>query len=219
MPAYKAAVFDLDGTLLDTLDDLADGVNAALAQFGYSPRTREEIRAFVGNGVRLLVARALPQGEENPQFEEVFAYFRAYYTAHSCVKTAPYAGVLAMLASLRERGVHIAVVSNKLESAVRDLCRRYFGDLVEVAVGDLDGRPRKPAPDGVFAALHSLGVAASEAVYIGDSDVDILTAQNAALPCIAVLWGFRDRECLASAGATVFAANAEELLTQLFQQT
>jgi len=216
--AYQAAVFDLDGTLLDTLDDLADGVNITLAHYGYPRRTREEIRSFVGNGVRLLVSRSLPSGEETPQFEEIFAYFKNYYSTHSRVKTAPYPGILAMLEELRRRGIFVAVVSNKLESAVRDLCSLFFGDLVTVAIGDLDGRPRKPAPDGTLAALASLGVSAADAVYIGDSDVDVETAHNAGLPCIAVLWGFRDAACLKNAGADFFAADSEELLSLLLSK-
>ena len=213
MPNFTTAIFDLDGTLLDTLDDLADAVNASLAAFGYPARTREQVRSFVGNGVRLLIVRALPQGDSNPDFEEVYAYFRRYYSAHSCEKTAPYPGILDALATLRARGVKIAVVSNKMESAVRDLTASFFPGLVEVAIGDLEGRPRKPAPEGVFAALECLGVGREGAVYIGDSDVDVETAQNAALPCISVLWGFRDEDCLRSAGADSFAKDTEELLS------
>lgn len=211
MPAYKAAVFDLDGTLLNTLDDLADAVNRALSEFGYPPRMRKEVRAFVGNGVRLLVSRALPQGEDNPDFERVFAFFRTYYTAHAQEKTAPYPGICDTLTALRAEGVRIAVVSNKLEEAVSALCRDYFGELVEVAVGDLVGRPRKPEPDGVFAALAALGVSAEETVYIGDSDVDVLTAHRAGLPCIGVLWGFRDEDCLVAAGADHLVSDAAAL--------
>ena len=215
MIKYKSAVFDLDGTLLNTLDDLADGVNEALTHFGYPPRTVEEVRRFVGNGVRLLIVRALPMGEETPNFEEVHAYFRTYYAAHSMIKTAPYPGIIEMLTKLKENGMKIAVVSNKFDAAVKELCKLYFGDLIDAAIGDLDPRPRKPAPDGTHAALRELGVSPEDAAFIGDSDVDILTARNAGLTPIGVLWGFRDRDCLEGAGAELLAQNADELFSLL----
>lgn len=202
---YKTAIFDLDGTLLDTLDDLRDAVNTALSAHGYPPRTREEICRFVGNGVRSLVSFCLPCGEETPDFEKILADFRAYYADHAEIKTAPYAGVRELLARLRAGGVRVAVVSNKFEAAVQALCRRYFGDLVEVAVGDAPARARKPAPDGVYAALASLGEGKESAVLIGDGETDVETARAAGIPCISVLWGFRDRACLTEAGATCFA--------------
>lgn len=215
MPKFKAAVFDLDGTLLNTLDDLADGVNEALAHFGYPLRTREEVRRFVGNGVRNLIVRALPDGEDTPNFEEVYSYFRTYYATHSMIKTAPYPGITEMLTALKKNGVKIAVVSNKFEAAVKELCRLYFGNLVDVAIGDLDTRPRKPAPDGTYAALREMGVLPEDAAFIGDSDVDIVTARNAGLTPIGVLWGFRDRDCLEGVGAELFATNTDELFSLL----
>jgi phosphoglycolate phosphatase len=215
MNRYRAAIFDLDGTLLDTLDDLADAVNYALETYGYPRRTRDEVRLFVGNGVRLLISRALPGGEGNPQFDAVLATFRTYYAANSQKKTAPYPGIPALLADLRASGVRVAVVSNKFDAAVRDLCAYYFGELVEVAVGESPEVPKKPAPDTVFRAMQLLGVQPEDCVFIGDSDVDVETAKNAALPCIAMLWGFRDRAFLEEHGATCFAANAEELAALL----
>lgn len=214
-PKFKAAVFDLDGTLLNTLDDLADGVNEALAHFGYPRRTREEVRQFVGNGVLNLIVRALPHGESTPNFEEVYSYFRTYYAAHSTLKTAPYPGITEMLTALKKNGVKIAVVSNKFEAAVKELCKLYFGDLVDVAIGDLDTRPRKPAPDGTHAALREMGVLPEDAAFIGDSDVDIITGRNAGLTPIGVLWGFRDRNCLEEAGAELFAESADSLFSLL----
>lgn len=215
MKHYSAVIFDLDGTLLDTLDDLADAVNEALVTYGYPKRTREEVRQFVGNGVRLLMHRALPGGEENPQFEEVLATFRTYYASHSQCKTAPYPGILSLLSGLRERGVRVAVVSNKFDAAVRDLCAHYFGGLVEVAVGESPEVPKKPAPDTVYRAMRLLGVAPADCVYVGDSDVDIRTAENAGIPCISVLWGFRDREHLLANGASAFAESTDALAALL----
>ena len=208
---YKTAIFDLDGTLLDTLDDLRDAVNATLSRYGYPPRTQEDIRRFVGNGVRSLVALSLPCGEDTPDFEKILADFRTYYAAHAEIKTAPYEGVRDLLARLRAHGLRVAVVSNKFEAAVQALCRRYFGDLVEVAVGDDPSRARKPAPDGVFAALAALGEGVDGAVYIGDAETDVETARAAGIPCLSVLWGFRDRARLIEVGATCFAETAAEL--------
>ncbi|MBQ8351136.1 MAG: HAD family hydrolase [Clostridia bacterium] len=215
MNRYRAVIFDLDGTLLDTLDDLADAVNYALATHGYPTRTRDEVRLFVGNGVRLLMIRALPGGEENPQFEEVLATFRTYYAAHSQCKTAPYPGILSLLAKLQKNGVRVAVVSNKFDAAVRDLCAHYFGSLVEVAVGESPEVPKKPAPDTVLRAMRLLGVSPDESVYVGDSDVDVETAKNSGIPCISVLWGFRDRAFLEAHGATRFAADVDALAVLL----
>ncbi len=212
---YRAVIFDLDGTLLNTLDDLAASTNAALRQFGYPERTVEEVRRFVGNGVRLLMVRALPQGEETPRFEEILAYFRQHYAAHCREATAPYPGIPALLARLRERGVRVAVVSNKFDAAVKDLCHAYFGGEVEVAVGESPAVAKKPAPDAVLAAMRELGVSPADAVYVGDSEVDVETARRAGLPCISVLWGFRDRAELVAHGATHFAPDTAALAALL----
>lgn len=208
---YKTAIFDLDGTLLDTLGDLSDSVNATLARFGYPTRTEDEVRRFVGNGVRLLIARALPRGEDDPRFEEVLSAFRTHYAQNSEKRTAPYAGISTLLAHLHTAGVRVAVVSNKFDAAVKKLCTTYFGDTVEVAIGETPEIAKKPAPDTVFKALAALGESADGAVYIGDSEVDVETARAAGIPCISVLWGFRDRDLLAAHGATDFAETAEEL--------
>ena len=210
--SYSLAIFDLDGTVLDTLDDLADSVNFALDKNSLPGRSVAEVRAFVGNGIRSLIERAVPSGTDAALTTKLLAEFKSYYGAHSADKTAPYEGVLEMLAALREAGVRTAVVSNKADFAVQPLVKRYFGDLFDVALGeDTAKRPAKPAPDMVRHVLHLLDVSKDEAVYVGDSDVDVLTARNAGLPCIAVTWGFRDRACLQNAGATRFVDTAKEL--------
>lgn len=199
-------VFDLDGTLLNTLEDLADSTNYALAQYGFPQRTLEEVRRFVGNGVRKLIERAIPGGTSNERFEEVFACFKAYYVDHCMIKTGLYPGIPEMLQVLKQKGFRLAIVSNKLQSGVDELYRHYFSDTVQVAVGERPGVMRKPAPDMVCIALQELGVAPEEAVYVGDSDVDVATAANSGLPCISVLWGFRDRDFLIEHGASRFAS-------------
>lgn len=204
-------VFDLDGTLLNTLEDLADSTNYALRQYGFTERTLEEIRAFVGNGVRKLIERALPEGAENPLFNSVFSCFKSYYVDHCMEKTGLYAGIPEMLHELKSAGYHLAIVSNKLQSGVDELYEHYFSDTVEVAVGERPELNRKPAPDMVLLALEKLGVSTDEAVYVGDSDVDVATARNSGLPCISVLWGFRDKEFLVQHGAHRFAQTPEEI--------
>lgn len=208
---YSTVIFDLDGTLLDTLDDLADAANAALTAHNCPARTREEVCAFVGNGVRKLIERATPGGADNPDCEAILADFKAAYSACCRNKTAPYPGVIDLLSRLRDDGVRVAVVSNKFDDAVRELCTHYFGDLVTVAVGECATVRKKPAPDAVFETLHRLGADASGAVYVGDSDVDILTARNAGLPCISVTWGFRTGEFLTAHGAAVLTDTPDAL--------
>ena len=214
MQQYHTYIFDLDGTLLDTLDDLTAAVNYALRCYGMPEHSRDDVRRFVGNGVRLLMIRAVPEGEQNPRFEEVFATFRQYYLEHSLDTTRPYDGIPETLAALKERGCRLAVVSNKFYVATQELCRHFFPDTIEVAVGEheAEGIRKKPAPDTVNEALSQLGVSADNAVYVGDSDVDLQTARNAGLPCISVLWGFRDREFLTANGATTFISTPNELL-------
>lgn len=223
MQQYDTYIFDLDGTLLDTLDDLAAAVNYALRVFGMPEHSRDAVRRFVGNGVRMLMIRATPDGDKNPRFEEVLDTFRTYYMYHSLDTTRPYDGVPEMLATLRERGCRLAVVSNKFDAATKELCRHFFADTIEVAVGEheSEGIRKKPAPDTVIEALNQLGVNrakavgqntdALNAVYVGDSDVDLETARNAGLPCISVLWGFRDRDFLQAHGATTFISTPQEL--------
>lgn len=208
----KAVIWDLDGTLLNTLDDLAASTNAALAQNGMPPRSTQEVRAFVGNGIRNLMIRAVPDGEANPAFEKALEDFTRHYGAHSRDRTRPYDGILETLDALSGAGVKHAIVSNKIDFAVKQLSRAYFGERMCAAVGDDPSRARKPAPDSVLAAMREMGVTARETVYVGDSDVDVLTARNAGVPCVAVLWGFRDERCLKAAGAQRLAHTPQELL-------
>ena len=211
---YDTFIFDLDGTLLDTLGDLAASVNYALRCHGMPEHSLDDVRRFVGNGVRRLMERAIPEGAENPLFDEAFATFRQYYMAHSLDTTRPYDGIPETLAALRARGCHIAVVSNKMMAATVELCRHFFPDAVEVAIGEdeAEGIRKKPAPDTVFAALNALDLPMESAVYVGDSDVDIQTAANAGIPCISVLWGFRDKDFLIQHGAKTFISAPQELL-------
>ena len=207
----KLVIFDLDGTLLDTLDDLCAAVNAALESEGFPPRTRDEVRRFVGNGIGKLIDRAVPEDCAKPVRDRVYTAFTAYYEEHCMDKTAPYPGVLSLLEKLRAQGVHTAVVSNKADFAVKKLCETLFGGLTEFAVGERADLRRKPAPDMVFAALERFGVSPADAVFVGDSEVDVLTAKNAGVRGISVLWGLRDRDVLSSHGAAVFAADAGTL--------
>lgn len=208
---YHTAIFDLDGTLLDTLQDLADSTNYALSLHHLPPRTVEEVRQFVGNGVGLLIHRAVPEGTAEELEGQVLRDFRAHYLLNMENRTAPYPGVLDLLDALRAAGLRTAVVSNKFDGAVKGLCQNYFGQRVEAAIGESQGVARKPAPDTVFRALAELGQVPEGAVYVGDSDVDILTAKNAGLPCIAVSWGFRSRAFLEANGARIIADTMQEL--------
>ena len=208
---YRTAIFDLDGTLLDTLQDLADSANYALALHRLPARAVDEIRQFVGNGVGLLIHRAVPEGTEPEVEEQVLRDFRAHYLLNMENKTAPYPGVPELLDALGKAGVRTAVVSNKFDGAVKGLCQNYFGDRIGAAIGESQGVARKPAPDTVFRALAELGMPREGAVYVGDSDVDIETAKNAGLPCISVSWGFRSRSFLTEHGARTIADTVEEL--------
>ena len=211
---YETCIFDLDGTLLDTLGDLAASVNYALRTHHLPQHSLSDVRRFVGNGVRVLMERAVPDGAANPKFDEALATFRQHYLHHSLDTTRPYDGIPEVLAELRRRGVRTAVVSNKFDAATKELCRHFFADTVEVAIGEheAEGIRRKPAPDTVVEAMRQLGVAPAAAVYVGDSDVDIATAHNSGIPCISVLGGFRDRKFLVSHGALRFVTRPAELL-------
>jgi len=218
---YDTYIFDLDGTLLDTLQDLADSVNYALKLHGMPTHPIDDIRRFVGNGVRLLMERAIPNGARHPDFEATFADFRHYYMQHSLDTTHPYDGVLETIRELKARGCRLAVVSNKMMAATQELIRHFFPE-IEVAIGEHEaaGIRKKPAPDTVFEALRQLAnsdlLSADSpklnAVYVGDSEVDLATARNSGLPCISVLWGFRSREFLLQHGATTFIEKPQQLL-------
>ena len=215
MAGYRTVLFDLDGTLLDTLADLRDAVNHELEREGDPPRTLEEVRTFVGNGLRMLMARALPAGRSEEEIDRRTASMRAYYAANTCHHTAPYPGILALLAALRRRGTAVAVVSNKADEAVQTLCGAFFPGLVDAAVGERPGVPRKPAPDSVTLTLSLLGRDRTGAVYVGDSEVDIATAAAAGLPCVPVSGGLRPRADLVSAGAPRMAGEPAALLALL----
>ena len=216
MITYKTYIFDLDGTLLDTLGDLAASVNYALRMHRMPEHSIDDVRRFVGNGVRKLMERAILEGAENSDFEVTFATFRQHYMAHSLDTTKPYEGIPETLEALKAKGCHLAVVSNKMMAATQDLCRHFFPDTIEVAIGENEaaGIRKKPAPDTVFEALRQLGVGQEGAVYVGDSDVDIETARNSGLPCISVLWGFRDRDFLLQHGAKTLISSPSELLSR-----
>ena len=209
---YDTYIFDLDGTLLSTLEDLKSSCNYALVAHNMPERTFEEVRMFVGNGVKRLMELAVPNGLDNPQFNSVFSLFKEHYLEHNLDTTKPYAGVIEMLKTLQDNGKHIAVVSNKFYTATQELCKHFFGDLVPVAIGEREDIRKKPAPDTVDEAFKQLGVARENAVYVGDSDVDVATARNSNLPCISVLWGFRDKDFLIEHGATTFVNSTQELL-------
>ena len=205
-----AILFDLDGTLLNTLEDLTDATNAALAHFGYPTRTIDEVRRFVGNGAKNQITMSLPGGESPEEIERVLAWYKTYYAAHSQLKTCPYEGIPEALEAVK-REFPVAIVSNKPDVAVKILCAQYFGDAF--ALGESDNCPRKPAPDMVHQALKAIG--ADRCIYVGDSEVDVLTARNAGMPCLSVLWGFRDRQTLVEAGAEYFCEAPADLLKTL----
>lgn len=209
---YDTYIFDLDGTLLSTLEDLKNSCNFALSSFGLPERTLEEVRQFVGNGVELLMKRAVPNNTDNKLFTKVFETFKEHYLIHNLDTTKPYDGVLEMLDELNRAGKNIAVVSNKFYEATVELCRHFFGDRVRVAIGERADIRKKPASDTVDEAFKLLGVSRENAVYIGDSDVDLATARNSNLPCISVLWGFRDKDFLIEHGGNTFVTEPSQIL-------
>ena len=211
---YETIIFDLDGTLLDTLDDLTDATNAALERFGLKSRTRDEVRAFVGNGIAKLIERAVGQ-EGMDKHAEVLAEFKRYYAAHCADKTAPYEGILSLLQALQAQGIKTAVVSNKADFAVKSLAKTYFDGLLLAAVGEneAEGIQKKPAPDSLLAVMEQLSANAETTVYVGDSEVDIQTAKNAGVACICVTWGFRDKSYLIEEGGRLFVDEPKEILT------
>ena len=215
----RSILFDLDGTLLDTLDDLANSVNYALRTHHLPERSHTEIRSFLGNGIRNLMLDAVGRGMSDEAFEPVFQTFRTYYVKHCLDKSKPFAGIIDLLKALQQRGITMAVVSNKLHPAVVELNERFFKDYITSAVGESATVRRKPNPDAVLAALSELGCSKDEAVYVGDSEVDLHTAQNAGMQCMLVLWGFRDEAFLRSLpGASLFAQCPADILSWLDTQ-
>ena len=209
---YTIAIFDLDGTILNTLEDLADSTNYALKTCGYPERTMDEVRQFVGNGIRKLMERAVPEGTPVEEIDRVHETFTAHYKVHCADKTRPYDGIMELLQNLKKDGCKLAVVSNKADYGVQELCKQYFDGVFDFAVGEREGIRKKPAPDSVNEVLKTLGCSRERAVYIGDSDVDIQTAANAQMDHIIVEWGFRDVQFLISQGAKVLVEKPEEIL-------
>jgi phosphoglycolate phosphatase len=210
---YDTIIFDLDGTLLNTLDDLRDSLNTILTRHGYPARTLDEVRSFVGNGVKKLVSRSLPEGYTEDELTCCVNEFREYYKENMQNKTRPYDGIIELLTKLKKLNYKLAIVSNKFDAAVKDLSKDYFGDMVPVAIGESVNIRRKPAPDSVYKAIEELGADISRAVYVGDSDTDAETAKNAGIPCIGVTWGFRSRQVLESCGVVYIVDSPDEILS------
>lgn len=215
--AIKAVLLDLDGTILDTLEDLVISVNHALKECGYPERTYAEIRRFVGNGAKKLIARSVPEGTGEEECGTVLKKFNEHYSVHCEDHTGPYKGIPELIVELKNRGMGIAVVSNKPDYAVQTLCANHFPGLIEVTAGQKSGVRMKPEPDSVYMAIEDMGAVKEEAVYVGDSEVDIKTAENAGIPCILVDWGFRDREDLEAAGGKIIVSSVPELEDVLFK--
>ena len=209
--AVKLAIFDRDGTILDTLGDLCDSLNYVLAKQGYPVRTLDEVRSFVGNGIAKLIERAVPCDCTKEQTLRVYEEFIPYYREHCAEKTKPYDGIVKLLSDLKQNGIWLAVVSNKADAAVQDLCKQYFEGLFDIAVGECPGMEKKPAPDAVNLVLDKLHISREEAVYIGDSEVDIATAVNSGLQLCVVDWGFRDVDFLKAHGAKRIFSDTESL--------
>ncbi len=212
---YTLAVFDMDGTILNTLEDLQTSLNYSLELWGYPPRSLEQVRAAVGNGIRTLIVRSLPEGTEDAVIDRIYQSFLPHYQCHCADKTRPYPGILAAISALQGKGLTCAVVSNKADAAVRDLCRQYFPDCFALSVGERPGVRPKPAPDAVEEVLRALHTPREKAVYIGDSEVDYATAVHAGLDYVLVTWGFRDRAALEALGARTFAESTEELVEMI----
>ncbi len=198
---YNTIIFDLDGTLLNTLEDLKDSLNYALTSHGYETRSLEEVRSFVGDGVEKLVERSLPLHSSHENIQKCLATFKEHYQQNMQNKTRPYNGIIELLHKLKENDYKLAIVSNKFDIAVKKLAKDYFGDLINVAIGESATIKRKPAPDTVFKAIKELGADINKTIFVGDSETDVQTAKNAGLPCVGVTWGFRSPEVLRHEGA------------------
>ena len=209
---YRLIIFDMDGTILDTLEDLTDSTNYALSVNGFKERTIDEVRSFVGNGIHKLIERAVPEGTDEAVVEKVFKDFVPYYKENCAVKTKPYDGITEVIKHLRENGFITAVVSNKAHFAVQELCRDYFPDMFDMAIGEHEEIRRKPYPDAVEEVINKFGVSKEETIYIGDSEVDIQTAVNAGIDKICVEWGFREHDFLLEHGGENFAVTPDDIL-------
>lgn len=209
---YKAVIFDMDGTILNTLEDLKNATNYSLRQFGMPERSLEEVRMFVGNGIRKLVERAVPAGTSKEKIDQILDVFLEYYEIHSADNTSPYPGILELVEKLKKSGIKTAVSTNKADVPAQELGREYFNGIFDLIVGQQDGLKVKPAPDSVNKILSILDIQKKDAIYIGDSDVDVQTAKNSGLDFIGVSWGFRGREFLEKNGAKNIVDNANEIL-------
>lgn len=214
---FDTIIFDLDGTLLNTLFDLKESTNFALKKYGYQEKTIDEVRMFVGNGVAKLIERALPDGINNPAYKNCLEDFKKDYKIRMYDHTAPYEGILEMLEKLNAAGIKTAVVSNKFDAAVKELCKKYFGKRIPVAIGESENVKKKPAPDSVLRAMDLLHARKDKTIYCGDSDVDVQTAKNSGLPCIGVSWGFRDKALLEKEGADYIVDSPNELISLLLE--
>jgi phosphoglycolate phosphatase len=205
-------IFDLDGTLLNTLDDLHACFNYAINSFGYPSRSLEEIRNFVGNGIKKAIERALPHRVEDEELNKIVDCFKSYYQLHMLDLTKPYDGIIDMLTELKEKNYKIAVVSNKFDEAVKKLCKNYYGELVDIAVGEGYKIRKKPEIDGILKVIEIMHSSIQKSIYVGDSEVDIQTANNAKMDCISVLWGFKDKEFLIEHNAKIFAEKPKDII-------
>lgn len=208
---YEAIIFDLDGTLTDTLEDLKNSVNFAMREFGFPERTTDEVRSFVGNGVKRLIDLSVPENTSDVISAECLSVFKNHYKDNSLVLTKPYDGIIPMLERLKKEGIKTAVVTNKMHEAAVDIVNLFFGELIDVTIGQIDGVSQKPQPDGIYSALEKLDVSKEKSVYVGDSEVDCITAKNAGIPCIGVTWGFRSKEVLSENGADYIINFPEEI--------
>ncbi len=215
MRKYKGVIFDLDGTLLDTLEDLTDSINHTFRAFQIEERSSSDVRRFLGNGIRQLVRLCVPIEIKGDVFESIFTAFKAYYEENCNHKTGPYSGIETVLKRLQAEGIQLAIVSNKIDVAVKSLNQQYFKDWIDLAVGETEMVKRKPAPDMVYTCLEQMKLNPEEVVYVGDSEVDLETAMNAGIDCISVSWGFRDVDWLMNHGALVILNSPEELLEKL----
>lgn len=212
MRKYDTVIFDLDGTLLNTIDDLMDAVNYTMREYGYCEYSVSDIKSFVGNGIKNLMIKATPDGEENEKFDEIFQCFKAYYGEHCQVKTAPYEGIMELISVLHDKGYKMAIVSNKVNSAVEELNKIYFDKYIGVAIGERDGIRKKPSPDSVFEAMKILDSKQENTLYVGDSEVDARTAINSGIDYVLVKWGFRDMDILGEFSPIAFIDKARELV-------
>lgn len=213
---YNAVIFDLDGTLLDTLEDLTDAVNHTMRKFNYPEHTLHEVRSFVGNGIKVLIERSLKDGPNTPGFDNILDEFRQYYTANCRIKTQPYPDIMELLEKLYESGYKLSIVSNKNQAAVTELNNIYFSKYISTAIGNSKNIRQKPAPDTTLKAMEEMDCTKEMCVYVGDSEVDIETARNSGLDCISVSWGFREKNLLEKLNPGAVIDSPKELLRYLF---